>query len=180
MARITGLPGILTPEMRAKAEQMKRARGLEHLGFYEDLMVHPALLERVEALGAFLRFHGLLPGRVREAAILCAGVFLRSALEWTTHQQTARAAGLTEAEISAIGIRASLPPDLESVRNCVEVVLQGRKVPQPLFDALARTYSLPAAVELVTLAAFYRMAAALGSAMESPTAGELPWESKES
>jgi len=171
----------LTPELRAQAEEMKRVRGLPTLGFYEDLMAHPGLFERVQALGTFLRFHGVLPGRVREACILMAAVEQRSPFEWQTHQQTARAAGLTEAEIAAIAAGSSLDPTLETARLAVRATIASQPVAQPVFDSLAAALTLQGAVELVTLAAFYRMMAGLAGAFESvlPGATPPPWLKQE-
>ncbi len=177
MAQIPGLDAFLTPALRAKAEQMKRERGLPTLGFYGDLMAHPELFARVEALGSFLRFHGLLPARIREAAILMAAVEQRSPFEWDTHQQTARAAGLVEDEITAIGSGAILPHDLEEVRVVVRSVVRGTSVLQEVFDSVAARLTLQGAVELVGLVAFYRMMAGLGAAFDSalPDAAPPPW-----
>ena len=178
MARIADIEKFLSPALREKAETMKRARGLPTLGFYEDLMVHPALFECVENLGTFLRFHGSLPERLREAAILMAAVEQRSAFEWQTHQQTARKAGLSESEIDAIGSAQPLDRDLETVRSIVLATIRNQPAPQSSFDSFASMTSLTAAVELITLSAFYRMMAGLGSAFEStlPNAAPPPWD----
>ncbi len=177
MAKVRDIDNFLTPDLRQQAAAMKAARGLPTLGFYEDLMANPGLFERVQALGTFLRFEATLPPRVREAAILAAAVEQRSAFEWETHQHTARQAGLADEEIRALGEGLELPAELEDVRDVVRAVVRGQSVPQALFDRVASRLSVPSAVELVTLAAFYRMMAGLGGAFDSalPGSGEPPW-----
>jgi len=178
MARIPNALDSLTPQLRAKAEEMKKARGLPNLGFYEDLMIHPELFARVEALGSFLRFHGSLPGRLREAVILMAAVEQRSAFEWQTHQKTARLAGLTEEEITAIGQAGILDPPLDRIRTLVSATIHDQAAPQDDFDILRRELGNEAAIEIIVLAAFYRMMSGLGSAFESklPGAETPPWQ----
>lgn len=180
MAGIPDLEAHLTPGLRAEAEKLMKLRGLPTPGFYGELMVHPELFERVKALGTFLRFHGVLPARVREAAILCAAVVQRSSFEWDTHQATAREAGLDDATIAAIGSGGPLPDDLEAVRGLVTVVLCGASVPQGLFDRLRGGLGLQGVVELVTLTAFYAMMARLGASFDSamPGAPPPPWEGR--
>jgi alkylhydroperoxidase family enzyme len=128
-----------------------------------------------------LRFHGLLPGKLREAAILMAGVEQQNVFEWQTHQKTARAAGLTEEEIFSIGTEGTLDAELTRVRDIVLATIQDRSVAQGRFDEFAELHGLAAAVELVTLAAFYRMMSGLGSAFESAMSGgePPPWQSAE-
>jgi alkylhydroperoxidase family enzyme len=178
MARIPDLDSHLTPELRVEAGEMMKLRGLTDPGFYGDLMVHPALFERVKALGTFLRFQAILNSRVREAAILCAAVEQRNAFIWNTHQKVAREAGLEEAELAAIGTHGALASDLEPVRQLVAAVIAGQSVPQDLFDNLTATLTLPGAVELITLTAFYAMMARLGDAFDSVMPGAAatpPW-----
>lgn len=177
MARVPDLDAHLTPALRAQAEEMKRARGLPTLGFYGDLMAHPGAFERVQALGSFLRFEGTLPARVREATILLAGVEQRSAFEWQTHQHTARAAGLTDDEIAAIGRGDPLPGLLGELRETVRAVVAGASVPQDRFDRLTAELTLPGAIEVIVLASFYRMMAGLAAAFDSvlPGAAAPPW-----
>lgn len=177
MAKVPGIDAYLTPALRETAAAMKAARGLPTLGFYEDVMANPGLFERLRALGTFLRFEATLPARIREAAILAAAVEQRSAFEWNTHQHTAREAGLTDDEIRALGGEQELPEDLEDVRRVVQAVVHSRSVDQELFNRISARYSVPSAVELVTLAAFYRMMAGLGAAFDSalPGAPPPPW-----
>lgn len=177
MARIPDLESLLTPALRAEGEEMMRLRGLTSTGFYGDLMTHPALFERVKALGSFLRFQGTLTARVREAAILCVAAASRNAFIWDTHQGPAREAGLDAETIAALGGGVNLPEDLVPVRELVLAVTAERSVPQELFDGLRERLGVAGAVELITLAATYAMMGRLGSAFDCamPGAPPPPW-----
>ncbi len=180
MARIADLEAQLTPELRRKAREMMQQRGLPTLGFYAELMAYPELFDRLQALGTFLRFDSTLPPRVREAAVLMAAVEQRSAFEWQTHVKTALAAGVGPELFAAIASGASLQSmgdALEDVRATVRCVVAQQSVPQGVFDRLSHAYGIPGAVEVVALAAAYRMFASLAAAFDSvmPDADPPPW-----
>lgn len=174
MASIRDLESYLTPELLAKRQEMLEQRHLPNLGFYEQLMVYPELFERLSALGSFVRFHSSLSDPVREATILMTGVELRSELEWSTHQETARRAGLSQELIDRIGSGSALDPEHERLRELVRTVTAQQSVPQALFDELVAAYTAQGAVELVTLVCMYRMFAALGAAFDSTMPGGAP------
>ena len=170
MATIRDIERHLTPELRAQRREMLDTRGLPTLGFYEPLMAYPELFERLQALGTFVRFQSALPARVREAEVLIAAVEQRSAFEWQTHAKTAAAAGVEPALFDAIA--AGRPLDgfgaaLDDVRAAVRSVVRTEAVAQDVFDRLTSAFGLAGAVEVVTLAAMYRMFASLSAAFES-------------
>lgn len=165
MAQIPDLESHYTDALRAQAESMKKERGLPTLGFYGQLMVYPELFQKVQELGTFLRFHSELSDRLRETAILVAAVELRSAFEWQTHQHTAASAGAALEQAD---------PDLQVI---VRAAIAQQSVPQDAFDRFSAAHGLKAAVEVVTLAAAYRMYASLAAAFDStlPGAPPPPW-----
>ena len=168
MARIPDLHAQLTPEQQ---------RGLPTLGFYAELMAYPELFDRVQALGTFLRFDSILPPRVREAAVLMAAVEQRSAFEWQTHVKTAAAAGVGPDLFAAIANGTSLQSlgeALEDVRATVRCVVGQQSVPQGVFDRLTHAFGIAGAVEVVALAAIYRMLASLAAAFDSVMADADP------
>ncbi len=174
MASIRDLESYLTPELRKKRQEMLEQRHLPNLGFYDQLMVYPQLFERLSELGSFVRFHSSLSDPVREATILLTGVELKSELEWATHQETARLAGLSQELIRSIGAGDALDPEHERLRALVRTVTAQQSLPQPLFDELVEAYTVQGAVELVTLVSMYRMFAALGAAFDSAMPGGSP------
>jgi 4-carboxymuconolactone decarboxylase len=74
------------------------------------MLLQPGLGAALQALGSAVRFHGTLPGRARELAILVVAVHWASAFEQQAHEAAGRQAGLTEAELAAV--RAGQEPGL--------------------------------------------------------------------
>jgi hypothetical protein len=112
-----------------------------------------------------------------------AAVEQRSAFEWQTHAKTAAAAGVGSDLFAAIASGASLESfgdALEDVRGTVRCVVRQQSVPQPLFDRLMQAFGIPGAVEVVTLAAMYRMFASLAAAFDSAMPGAVPppWDAQ--
>jgi 4-carboxymuconolactone decarboxylase len=77
-------------------------------GPFTAMLHYPALGAPLQEVGAFLRFHGLLPARARELVILVSAAAERSEFEWWAHVRIGKQAGLTDAEIDAVRNGASL------------------------------------------------------------------------
>lgn len=71
----------------------------------------PALADRAQKLGAFVRYHSSLPPHLSELAILVTGSIWQADFEWYAHVGPARDAGISEAAIEAI--RQGEEPSLE-------------------------------------------------------------------
>jgi 4-carboxymuconolactone decarboxylase len=77
-------------------------------GPFTAMLHYPALGAPLQEVGAFLRFHGLLPARARELVVLLSAPTERSEFEWWAHVRIGKQAGLTDAEIDAVRNGASL------------------------------------------------------------------------
>ena len=71
-------------------------------GPFTALLLQPEVADRVQALGARLRFEGTLPARLRELAVLVTAHFWGAAYEWAAHAPIARKEGVPVAVIEAI------------------------------------------------------------------------------
>ena len=98
----------MTPEQQRAAEEFKRLRGVEPFGPFIDLLVSPELMNRVSALGEYLRYRSALPPRLSELAILITAAHWRQQFEWDIHAPIASQAGVSQAVIDAIW--AHIPP----------------------------------------------------------------------
>src|SRR5262249_54243528 len=90
----------------------------------------PVMGDRAQKLGAELRFHSSLPGKLREMAILMTARFWTSQYEWSSHRRLAVAAGLSSGVIEAIaaGRRpASMQQDEAIVYNFSDELLRTRQ-----------------------------------------------------
>ena len=116
--RLPPLPDAeLTPEQAAARQKLLAgARGVFQ-GPFIPLLRNPALLGRVEKLGAYLRYESTLPGRIREFAILAVARAYSQQVEWAIHQPLALQEGVRPLVVAAIaeGRRPELMPEDEAV-----------------------------------------------------------------
>jgi 4-carboxymuconolactone decarboxylase len=176
MARLADVLQSLTPEARKVYEKIAARRGAVH-GPYAPLMHHPVLAERVGDLGEFLRFHGALPGDVRELAILITARAVAQPFEWVMHAPIARRAGLPEEVIERVRARqdlAALPVRYADPGRLVQHVLAWESLPQELQDRVAAQVGLAGLLELVVLAGFYRMIAGVLFSFDVPLPDGTP------
>jgi 4-carboxymuconolactone decarboxylase len=111
-------------------------------------------------MGERLRMASVLPGKLRELAILTTGAHWKADFEFWAHARVARAEGLPEPVIDAL-VNGTLPPYEDDSQRHVHVAAQelvnsGRLRPD-LAENLAGTLGWPGVVELVALVGFYCM-----------------------
>jgi 4-carboxymuconolactone decarboxylase len=71
-------------------------------GPFNAMLLRPALGSALQALGAAIRYRGVLSGRARELAILVVAAHWESEFEWRVHEHAGRALGLREEDLAAI------------------------------------------------------------------------------
>jgi len=111
-------------------------------------------------MGEILRMRSILPGDLREIAILAAGVRWKAEFEFWAHANAARAEGVDEAIIEAL--RNGEDPPFKTAQQRLVHEAAGRllgdgDLPRSLRDRLADELGWPATVELVALVGFYCM-----------------------
>jgi 4-carboxymuconolactone decarboxylase len=74
------------------------------LGPFNGLLRSPELLDRVQHVGDYLRFHSSLPKRLTELAILLTARKWTAQFEWWAHHPIALNAGLDPAIAAAIAV----------------------------------------------------------------------------
>ena len=72
-------------------------------GPFVPMLLSPGVCDYIQGLGAYLRFDGVLPGKLRELAILTTARFWKADYEWNAHVPFAKKEGLDPAVIDAIG-----------------------------------------------------------------------------
>ncbi|MET7851132.1 carboxymuconolactone decarboxylase family protein [Streptomyces avermitilis] len=100
---------VLTPEEMNRhqhelADRITARRGGVR-GPFRVWLQSPELCERVESLGAFVRFESSLPKHLRELTLLMAARHWDAQYSWNAHVHTAIEAGLPEAAVEAIAER---------------------------------------------------------------------------
>jgi 4-carboxymuconolactone decarboxylase len=101
--RLPPIPPDKLTEAQVKAiEEFKAARSADVTGPFVPLLRSPEAMNRVRALGDYLRFRSALPPRLSEFVILLTARQWTQRYEWGAHAPLARQAGLSDATIAAI------------------------------------------------------------------------------
>lgn len=132
------------------------------MGPFNAMLLSPEVGTAVQELGTALRFSGMLPGRMRELAILEVARFRSCPIEWVAHVHAGHRAGLTEEEISSIRAGHDHPTFTEDerlARRIVSDLLTKRDLGDDVVEAASTGIGLPAAVELVMLVGYYDLLA---------------------
>jgi hypothetical protein len=98
-------PAQLPPTGRALFAEMaakRKARGEGFGGPYIALLNHPELARRIEELGFFLKFEGVLPRPIYQFIVLSVAQATGAAFEWHDHVEHALAAGLARVVVDRI------------------------------------------------------------------------------
>jgi len=102
-------PGTgLKPDQQRAVEEFKALRGVEPFGPFIHLLPSPELMNRVGALGEYLRYRSALAPRLSELAILVTAAHWQQAFEWQVHAPIAREAGIPQQTIDELW--AGAPP----------------------------------------------------------------------
>lgn len=97
-------PDHYSPRQREVADRIAGRRGAVR-GPFQVWLNSPDLCERVEALGAFLRFDSSLPLRLRELSLLIAARHMDAQYSWNAHVEKAVDEGVPRAAVEAIARR---------------------------------------------------------------------------
>lgn len=146
----------------------RRAKGGGFGGPYLALLNHPELARRIEELGFFLKFEGALPRTVYQFVVLTVACATGADFEWQDHIAHARAAGLPEGVIDAVGSHhtATLPQPYALAQAILERTLAWRVVPDDLQAQAVAAWGKPGLVEIVVLSGFYQMFAAINQGFD--------------
>jgi 4-carboxymuconolactone decarboxylase len=146
----------------------RRARGEGFGGPYLALLNHPVLAERVEELGFYLKFEGVLPRPAYQYIVLSVACSTGAAFEWQDHVAHALAAGLPQPLIDSIGEAAhtSPPPPFGLLRDILAKTLAWQPIPDDLQARAAAQWGKEGLVEIVVLSGFYQMFAAINQGFD--------------
>jgi 4-carboxymuconolactone decarboxylase len=140
-------PGLLSP-----------SGGLN--GPFNVMLYSPTIGERYSALGEALRFHGDLPDRLRELAIVVVGAFWRSNFEWAVHRDLALESGVAPDILEALA-RGNAPtfadPPQAAVFAFSRALLETGQVPDDAYAGALAELGETGVVELTVLVGYYSL-----------------------
>jgi 4-carboxymuconolactone decarboxylase len=125
-------------------------------------VISPVFGKALQQIGSAVRFGSQLPARAREIAILLVGHHHRSSFELYAHERAGAAAGLTDADLVALGAREE-PAEVSDVesgvfRTTLRILDRGTLDDDEYRDA-AGVLGAPGLLELVTIVGYYNMVA---------------------
>jgi 4-carboxymuconolactone decarboxylase len=159
-------PAKFSPAAKALYDEIlvrRKAHGEGLGGPYLALLNHPELAKRVEQLGFFLKFEGVLPRPAYQFIVLSVSRATGADFEWHDHIEHAIAAGLPRDVIDAIGSGAtkSLPHPYGLLHEVLEKTMAWKLVPDELQARVAAEWGVEGLVEIVVVSGFYQMFAAI-------------------
>jgi 4-carboxymuconolactone decarboxylase len=127
-------------------------------GPFAALLHNPGIAEHVQTMGISLRFNGILPGHLRELAILTTARYWGAEYEWASHAPIAKKEGLSSAVIKAIA--ENQQPDFSNddekiVYNFCRELHEKHTVSNASYDATTAVLSHEGVVELTVLSGYY-------------------------
>jgi alkylhydroperoxidase family enzyme len=136
------------------------------------MLLHaPALAEGWVGLGTAIRYQSGLDARIRELATCLVARLTGSEYEWAHHAPLARQAGLTDAQLGALGDpdRAEVLVEYRDLLDTVASVVEDRRAPDELLERVRAQLGDSGTVELVGLAAYYVAVSRFLKALEVET-----------
>ncbi|MEA2622773.1 MAG: 4-carboxymuconolactone decarboxylase [Chloroflexota bacterium] len=147
-------------------------------GPFATLLHSPELADRVQELGAFVRYGTALDPRLSELAILVISRAWSCQFEWYAHEPHATAAGLPAAIISAVreGRRPeAMEPDEAAVHDYTSELIEKRGVSDATYDHALRAFGVVGTVDLTVLVGYYALLAmTLNAHQIEPPDGSRP------
>lgn len=141
------------------------------IGPLRAVLHSPELADPWQALGEYLRFNCSLPLALRELAIICAGRYWNSQLEWQVHARLARDSGITDPIIEAIRT-AAVPEfsnaDEAAIYRFARELLHHGQTSDEAYEAVHDRFDVVGVVDLTALVGYYSMVAMTLNAHEVP------------
>jgi 4-carboxymuconolactone decarboxylase len=149
-------------------------------GPFNAFVTAPGTGRRASALGQVLRFETSIERRLSELAIITVAARWKAEFEWWAHARMARAHGVPEAVVDAIG-RGEAPSfetgDERTVYAVARQLTDDGQLGQEAYAAAQRLLGDAGVVELVSLCGYYTLISFLlnAFAVPMPEDGAPPW-----
>ena len=144
-------PETMTPRQRALHDKIVGKRGKVGAP-YQIWLYSPELCERVESLGAYLRWDSAMAPKYRELSLLIAARFFDAQYSWNAHADAAIKEGIRPETLQAIAERRQ--PDFNDDEERVFYtfameVLENHFVTQETFDAARNAFGAQGIVDII-------------------------------
>jgi 4-carboxymuconolactone decarboxylase len=171
----------LSAEQKRAAAEFEAARGYPVMGPFAVMLRSPEVMLRSADLGRYLRYHSVLPPRVKELVILLTAREWTQQFEWSHHYRYAMEAGLAPGTIEAIadGRRPERMADEEAAAYDFSMELHHRRsVSDATYARALALFGEQGIVDLTGINGYYSLLAMMMNVARTPpdTADVAPLE----
>jgi 4-carboxymuconolactone decarboxylase len=154
-------PEQMTPDQKRMVEGIASGpRGGGLRGPFKALLRSPELGDRVQRVGAYIRFESAIPPALNEMAILLAGRKWNAQYEFYAHRELGLKAGMRPAVADAIAVGQRPEPmdaDETIVWEFCNELLETTEVSDARFQAVAGRFGEKGVIDLVGAIGYYSM-----------------------
>jgi 4-carboxymuconolactone decarboxylase len=140
-------------------------------GPFNVMLRSPDIADRLQDLGARIRFNTFLPDALREMSIIMTARHWTAHYEWFAHKNAALRAGLNPAIVDAIagGQRpAGMSGDETALYDFCRELLESHQVDQATFDAAVAAFGERGVVDTIATVGYYSTVSMLLNVDEYP------------
>lgn len=146
----------------------RERHGVGLYGPYVPLLNHPQLAERIEALGGYLKFDGVLPRDRYQFVVLAFSHAVGAEFEWRDHVRHALDAGVPQPVIDTLVAGGELAEPYRTLAAAVEATIAYRDLPHDVQDRIVADVGIKGLVEVVALCGLYALIAMVSAAFDVP------------
>lgn len=144
-------------------------------GPFNAMLRSPEIGDLVQKTGAAIRYESIIPGDLRELAILICGRHWRANYEWHAHAPLAAKAGLPQQVIDdLLAGKAPTDPAQKTVHDFVEALQKKNRVDDATYQAAFDLLGERGVVELVFLTGYYALISHVLNAFDVPVPSGFP------
>ncbi len=170
-------PERMTPEQRQAAEAIAGGPRGGVRGPFNALLRSPALADRFQRVGEYLRFNSSIPAALNEFAILIAAREWSAQYEWYAHHRLAMQAGLSPAIAQAVaeGRRPEgMSADEALVHEFCTELHRSRTVSDATFERARDRFGEQGVVDLLGVSGYYVAVAMVLNVAQVPLPEGVP------
>jgi 4-carboxymuconolactone decarboxylase len=171
----------MTEAQRTAAAAITAGRRGGVVGPFAAALRSPECMNRLQSLGAYLRYDSAIDPRLREVIILLTARRWRQDYEWVTHEPLARAAGVAPATIDAIAA-SDVPPALDAgealVFDLCAVLFADARVDDALYARAVAVLGEQGLIDVICAVGYYSTLALIMNVARTalpPGAPAAPW-----
>ena len=163
----------MTPAQQQALDEFRRLRGTDPFGPFVALLKSPELLNKVSALGEYLRYRSALPPRLSEFAILITAAHWHQQYEWNLHAPIALKAGVAQSTLDALasGQRPDgLAEDEASLYEFCRVVHERTRPTEAVHARAVQAVGEQGVIDAIGICGYYALLAMVLNVEDGPLA----------